>query len=225
MTPSMEPLITVTQARLRAAIDRSTYNQSSLAKAIGVTQGTIGQILSGEIKKSKHLPDIADALGVGLDWLMGKDVERAGLDIDDAGDDDRERVQIMEIDVGYGMGGGTFIDGYIDGVPRDFDPGWLEAITQSPPSMLFIAKGIGDSMMPTLLDNDLLVVDRGQTTITQQDRIWAVTYGELGMVKRVRRRADGTYLLMSDNPLISAIEAVAGEMHVVGRVVFIGRKA
>lgn len=155
---------------------------------------------------------------------MGKDVERSGL-LAEADDNERPRVQLMEIDVGYGMGGGTFMDGYIDAVPRDFDAGWLETFTRSPPSALFIARGIGDSMMPTLLDNDLLIVDRGQNRISQQDRIYAVSYGDLGMVKRVRRRADGTYLLMSDNASIAPVEAVEGEFSVIGRVVFIGRKA
>ncbi len=216
--------IPITAARLRAVLDRSSLNQSTLAKAIGVTQGTIGQILSGEIKKSKHLPDIADTLGVGLDWLMGKDLERAGLSstYDEV---ERPRVQLMEIDVGYGMGGGTFMESYVDATPRDFDAGWLEDITRSPATSLFVARGVGDSMMPTLLDNDLLIVDRGQNRISQQDRIYAVMYGDLGMVKRVRRRPDGMYLLMSDNPSISPVEASQEEFSVVGRIVFIGRKA
>jgi phage repressor protein C with HTH and peptisase S24 domain len=122
------------------------------------------------------------------------------------------------------MGGGAFIEGHVEAVPRDFDAGWLADITRSAPELLFVARGIGDSMMPTLLDNDTLLVDRGQRQILQQDRIWAITYGELGMIKRVRRRPDGKYLLMSDNPQISEIEALQDELHVVGRVVWIGRK-
>src|SRR3546814_11777538 len=32
----------------------------------------------------------------------------------------------------------------------------------------------------------------------QQDRIWALAYGDLGMIKRVRRLPGGTYRLRSD---------------------------
>jgi len=206
--------------RLKLAMLAKRTNQSQLAVTVGVSQGAINQILSGMTKKSKHLPDIARALDVPLDWLMGNDIGPGEVIVASDG----ERVRLMEVDVGYGMGGGTFIEGHIDAVPRDFDAGWLADITRSAPELLFVARGIGDSMMPTLLDNDTLLVDRGQRRITQQDRIWAISYGELGMIKRVRRRPNGTFLLMSDNPQISEIEAIEDELHVVGRVVWIGRK-
>lgn len=44
------------------------------------------------------------------------------------------------------------------------------------------------------------------------------------MIKRVRRTPQGSYLLMSDNPTISPIEAVDGELAVLGRVIWIGRR-
>src|SRR3546814_6315379 len=37
-----------------------------------------------------------------------------------------------------------------------------------------------------------------QKDIGQQDRIWALAYGDLGMIKRVRRLPGGTYRLRSD---------------------------
>lgn len=218
MATDNEPLTIAERLKLGMLAKRT--NQSQLAATVGVTQGTINQILSGLTKKSKHLPDIARALDVPLDWLMGADVSPGVV----TADGDRERIRLMEVDVGYGMGGGSFIEGHIDAVPRDFDAGWLADITRSAPELLFVARGIGDSMMPTLLDNDTLLVDRGQRRIMQQDRIWALSYGELGMIKRVRRRPNGTYLLMSDNPQVSEIEAIEDELHVVGRVVWIGRK-
>lgn len=207
--------------RLMEAMYKTETSQSELARAIGVTQGTINQIISGKTRKSKHAPEIAKALGVTLEWLNGENVPsgitRHAREVD--------FVQLTEVDVGYGMGGGTFIEEYGERNPRVFDPTWLQEITRSPPEMLFIARGIGDSMMPTLLDNDVLIVDRAQRRITQQDRIWAVTYGDLGMVKRVRRMPDGRFHLMSDNPAISVIEAVEDEISIVGRIVWIGRKA
>src|SRR3546814_1019650 len=37
-----------------------------------------------------------------------------------------------------------------------------------------------------------------QKDIGQQERIWALAYGDLGMIKRVRRLPGGTYRLRSD---------------------------
>ena len=206
--------------RIKETMARRAISQSELARRIGVTQGTVNQILGGKTERSKYLPDIARVLDVSLEWMMGEDVPPGTViktrEID--------YVQLAELDIGYGMGGGSFLEGMPGEEPRIFDPTWLREITRSPPEMLFVARGIGDSMMPTLLDNDTLIVDRGQRMLTQQDRIWALSYGELGMVKRVRRQPNGTFLLMSDNPAISPIEASEDELHIVGRVVWIGRK-
>lgn len=206
--------------RMMEAMYKRELSQSDLARATGLTQGAINQIISGKTRKSKYAPDIARALGVSLEWLNGEDVPsgiRGTVEHVDF-------VQLTELDIGYGMGGGTFIEEHADHNPRVFDPSWLREITQSQPELLFVARGIGDSMMPTLLDNDTLIVDRGQRRISQQDRIWAITYGELGMIKRVRRLPSGQFLLMSDNTAISAIEATADEINIVGRIVWIGRK-
>jgi phage repressor protein C with HTH and peptisase S24 domain len=206
--------------RLLEAMEKRGFSQSDLARAIGVTQGTINQLISGRTAKTRYAGEIARALQVSVDWLNGHDAP-SGLQVKMP---DVDFVQLTELDIGYGMGGGTFIEEYGDHTPRVFDPSWIRDVTRSPPEMLFLARGLGDSMSPTLLDNDIVIVDRGQRTLTQQDRIWAVTYGELGMIKRVRRRPDGTILLMSDNTTVPPIEASAGEVNIVGRIVWVGRK-
>lgn len=213
---------TITGERLIEAMRARGISQSELARRTKLTQGAIYQIITGATKKSAWLPDIARELGVPLDWLQGSAADETATEHEQRTD----TAEIIELDIGYGMGGGTFIEEQnAEQVRRAFDLGWLRDVTRSPPQMLFLARGIGDSMMTTLLDNDTLMFDRGFRAINQQDRIWALTYGELGMVKRVRRRPDGVHLLMSDNPAISPIEAVDGEFNVVGRLIWIGRKA
>src|SRR3546814_15796956 len=44
----------------------------------------------------------------------------------------------------------------------------------------------------------LSLLTQPQKDIGQQDRIWALAYGDLGMIKRVRRLPGGTYRLRSD---------------------------
>ena len=79
-------------------------------------------------------------------------------------------------------------------------------------------------MMPTLLDSDLLLVDRSQDTLKQSDRIWVIMVGEVGMVKRVRVQPSGNLLILSDNENVPPMEAVDGEAVLIGRVVAIVRK-
>jgi phage repressor protein C with HTH and peptisase S24 domain len=77
-------------------------------------------------------------------------------------------------------------------------------------------------MTPTLTPAALCLVDQAQTDVREQDRIWALEYAGMGMVRRVRRTAGGRYRLLADNPVVSDIEAGADEITVLGRVVWRG---
>lgn len=46
------------------------FTQASLAKFVGVSQGTIWKIMTGKSQRSKYLPDIAKALGVSVSELI-----------------------------------------------------------------------------------------------------------------------------------------------------------
>jgi transcriptional regulator with XRE-family HTH domain len=69
--------------RLRAAMKAAGFNQPALARAASrarapVSQQVVQHLLSGRNGTSKHLPAIAGALSVSLDWLAtGKDRGRA----------------------------------------------------------------------------------------------------------------------------------------------------
>ena len=58
-----------TADRLAKAMAARSISQKKLARAAGCSQVTISKILSGDIKESRLLPDIASALGVSHDWL------------------------------------------------------------------------------------------------------------------------------------------------------------
>lgn len=131
---------------------------------------------------------------------------------------------IPKLDLDFALGGGAFVDGDVGTTLVPFRSDWLDRLARYLPADLFLTRGDGDSMMPTILDEDDVIVNRADNVITKQDRIWALGYGHLATIKRVRRMADGRFLLMSDNPNVSPIEAVEGELHVVGRVVWIGRR-
>jgi len=131
---------------------------------------------------------------------------------------------VEEVDLALGMGGGTTDDApeSMGLVPFKLD--WLRGLHQGAIESLRVVRGRGDSMQPTIHDGDTVLIDLAQKRIDDQDRIWAVYWGDLGMIKRVRQTPRGSYMLLSDNPVVSPIEAVDGEMHVLGRVVWIGRR-
>lgn len=138
--------------------------------------------------------------------------------------DQLDAVLLPEIDVGYSMGGGADISDFpvVQMVP--FSRSWLASLTNSPAGDLFVARGEGDSMMPTILDQDIVIIDRGQRQMRHQDRIWALVYGGFGMLKRLRGLPDGTLQINSDNPAVTPIVASEGEAFLIGRVVAVVRR-
>lgn len=74
----------------------------------------------------------------------------------------------------------------------------------------------GDSMQPTIVPGDRLVVDRGDTRLTRTG-IFVVRRGDELLVKRVRREG-AALLLLSDNADYAPIRCNAEEAAVIGRV-------
>ena len=135
-----------------------------------------------------------------------------------------DAVMVPEVQVGLSMGGGSVIEDWpvVQMVPMSRS--WLRGLTTSAPDQLMVARGDGDSMMPTILDQDLVIIDRAQNTPRQQDRIWALTYGGWGMIKRLRALPDGSLQINSDNTAVSPIVAFDGEAVIIGRVVGVVRR-
>ncbi|MEY4055645.1 MAG: hypothetical protein RL519_980 [Pseudomonadota bacterium] len=175
----------------------------------------------------KHAEAFAEVLGVPAKWLVkGGDLERS----DESAEAEIELqakemglALIPQLELGYSMGGGSIFSDYRHIGFMPFQRDWLRSLMRGGFADLFVARGAGDSMTPTLLDGDVVLIDTSQKRIDQQDRIWALSYGDLGVIKRVRRLPGGSYSIMSDNPNVSPINATDEEMHVVGRVVWAGR--
>ena len=86
------------------------------------------------------------------------------------------------------------------------------------PSQLSAIAVTGDSMEPTLRDGDEILVDRSRRTLS--DGIHVVRTGDALLVKRLDTGRPGAIGLISDNPAYRAIELPAGEVEVIGRVVW-----
>lgn len=64
------------RVRLKAAMDAKNLSQAELAKRIGIVQSAISQILSTDrLPRVEILVKLADELGVGLDALLGRQID------------------------------------------------------------------------------------------------------------------------------------------------------
>ena len=212
--------------RINQRLKSLGISQSQLARAVGVSQATIAGLVSGRSAGSKHLHEIAKTLRTTPAYLSGE------VDNPDEGyippptpallAEQLDLVQVPEIDLKFGFGA-TNLEVPVTRVARHFSRAFIRQYTHASPDQLYFAHGTGDSMMPTLLDSDLLLIDASERDLRVADKIWAVAYCGAGMIKRLRPTRDGVRIL-SDNPNVPDDTAYDGELHILGRVVGIVRK-
>ncbi|WP_298165464.1 XRE family transcriptional regulator [Novosphingobium sp.] len=132
-------------------------------------------------------------------------------------------VAVRELDLAFGMGA-TFLDVPVTERVRYFPREWLRQFTRAAPEHLAWVQGVGDSMTPTLLDSDTLLLDLSKRSLSMSDQIWALSYCGLGMVKRLRPTPEGGLRLLSDNQAVPEETSHDGEVELIGRVVAFTRK-
>lgn len=214
--------------RLKWAREQAGFAKASdFAKRYGYNSTTYRAYENNQNGFAKLAHEFGERLSVDAKWLMrGGDL--GGVLGTEGGALAQQAKEmglslIPELELGYSMGGGSVFADYRQKGFVPFQRDWLRSFMRGTFADMFVARGAGDSMTPTLLDGDIVLIDTAQKRIDQQDRIWALSYGDLGMIKRVRRLPGGTYRIMSDNAAVPALEATDDEMYVVGRVVWIGR--
>lgn len=106
-----------------------------------------------------------------------------------------------------------------------FPPNYLEKLTRSNPKNLSIISVKGDSMEPTLHDDDIVMLDFSKRDLNF-DGLFVLRFGETLHVKRVARSSKREHVkIISDNRGVYPPEDVhIGEVEVVGKVIWKGGK-
>lgn len=107
-----------------------------------------------------------------------------------------------------------------------FDRTWLQQISGGKSESLSIVRVKGDSMAPTLLDGDDILVDRLDGNARVREGIYVLDRDDTLLVKRVGLGPSaGRLHITSDNPAYpSWPDCNAAEVRLVGRVVWSGRQ-
>ncbi len=214
------PLSSPAGLRLRSERERLGYSQRAFATDARVSKNSQLAYEAGTSPITLDYLEQVEKLGVDVSYVVQgrRSSEGAGPKVPPPTPSADDVVEVAEIDLRYGMGS-TFLDTHIEAETRSFSRGWLRSITESPPEVLFWARGQGDSMEHTIKDGEIVLIDRGQNTIRNGDLIWAFAFGDFGMIKRLRPMPDGSVKILSDNQSVPPEIAVDGELHIVGRVI------
>lgn len=244
MEDSATPLQKLIRALVEAAPEKRDFYDKILQKKLNTTGKPLYDIDRGKSKTPK--PPIVDAIAdlfhqptsIFNDAIRGKDVEpvprpkpearprpshpEMPVARDISADDDT--IEITSLDLSYSMGPGTELESYIEEEPIRFDPVFLRRVTRAPFNRLKLARGVGDSMFPTLLPGDVVMIDTTQNRLTMSDRVYAVALHGAAAIKRLRLEKDRRILVVSDNPHVDNYAIDEDDVIVHGRVVWFGRE-
>ena len=219
--------------RIRERLELLGRSQGWLAREVGLSSQAISKMVNGGTEDSPKLFQIARALRTTPEYLTGESDDPSLQAVVEhrttyrarprLSDNDSDIVEIAEIELNFGLGE-VVMDELPEPKMRSFSRAWLRQITTSAPDQLYWARGKGNSMEPTIGDGDIILIDRSQQTLDYADLYWAIAYGHVGMVKRLRPMPDGSVKILSDHASVPPEVAVDGELNIFGRVIAVVKK-
>ncbi|MEM7018949.1 MAG: S24 family peptidase [Pseudomonadota bacterium] len=217
---------TVFQNRLRI-IAKNLGSQRVLAEKIGVTERTIAAYASGETEpKAQTLSQIAKAGNITLEWLInGGDFLATGQGNSNPEADNQRFVPIPRYDARLSAGAGAWNDDnatLLDYI--HFTHEFLQKkLGRTNIEGLVILDAVGDSMEPTINNDDLVMIDRNAEGAS--NGIYAFVLRDTAHIKRFTFLANGGLKISSDNKEYESETLSPDEsdtLHIIGRAIWRG---
>lgn len=213
------------QGRLIWLREGRKLNMQEAAQALGIPYRTYQNIEYGRNKpNAENLVKFVDYFGCTYEWLLTGEgqpfslMDKKAMAPDFPPDD---FVFIRQVRGKISAGGGLSPDNAVD-LMLAFRKDWIKR--KGKPENMSLIKVQGDSMEPTLLSGDLVLVDHNKTTIAPQGGIYAISINHEIMIKRVQILfPEGCLRIISDNKQYEPIEAPVDQVRVNGKVMWYGR--
>lgn len=205
--------------RIKQRLDELGFSQQELATRAGVSQPAIFKLTSGRSQTTRKLLEIADALQCDAEWLskgisrsyaLGENTQSTSYDI-----------PIYDVQLSAGFGSVADDNGSYETLAV---PEQLLTMMGVSPANACIVKVKGDSMEPTLNNNESIVID---TSVTKplSNQLYAFEFeGDL-KVKRFVKEFSGYWNIKSDNKHNPAYQDQTIAQDNVDRLRIIGRVA
>ncbi len=100
---------------------------------------------------------------------------------------------------------------------------WLEQFGGA--KQLFVVRVEGDSMEPTLLLSDTLLINKNADTIGAGGGIFAINWNSMVLIKRLQMNPQTNEIIIkSDNPNYDSMVVKPNEIEIEGKVIWYGRE-
>ena len=233
-----------TKTGLFHAREARHMSRTELVKRSGVSKQQLSRLENGLIRlRLDHLKPFANALGYTPEQMLlwgrypgttGAHLESSDVLREDGGHDEPlgpSLGQVPELDIRAGMGGGGVAAREVRKDGKHADPlkseGWLFPTSfvreqlHTAAAHLLVLDTTGDSMTPTLMSGDRVIVDTGHKT-PSPDGLYAIRDSFEGIVVKrlqvMRSAAKPRVKIISDNTNHAAEEVPLNELEIVGKV-------
>ena len=223
--------------RVRECRRSRKWSQAELAKRASVSQVTISHVENNMSDQSKFLPQLASALGVSSEYLLsGKEyIEKNKGSLEDfvvigggtSGEipSKEEYCLIPKFSVSGSCGSGSIIDNVDIKGGLVFSQSWIAAQGLNEESLVVIS-AVGDSMYPTIENDQVLLVDTNDKVVRSSKIYFLCIDGEHHIKRLINMITH--WVVRSDNPdkqQYPDIEISSENMNLIqveGRVVWRG---
>jgi|SRR5690242_6142530 len=198
------------RAALAALITRSGTSRAALSRLLGRNPAYVQQFIARGSPRRLEERDrklLAAYFGVA-ETELGAEADASPA-----------AIPVPRLDIAASAGPGALVDAEPRLATLGLDPALLGRLSARPRDLSLI-RAAGDSMAPTILDGDELLVDRGDRRVGSSGAIFVLRYDGTLLVKRVSRHTGG-YRIASDNPAHAPFTTNAIEL--IGRVVWLSR--
>lgn len=188
---------------------------SAFARRLGVPVTTLSSLKSGTLPRIDTAAQIAGALDVSVDWLLGREANVSAVSKSKT-----DMIMVPVIDAQPSAGNGSIIEAEpVSGVialRRDL----VRSLGVSSAGALRVLEARGNSMEPTIRAGDLILIDTAIDRIIDES-VYIFRFGGALVVKRVRFSGSNSVELISDNGggIQHIPEADLPDLHAAGRVV------
>jgi transcriptional regulator with XRE-family HTH domain len=205
-------------------------SRSELVKRSGVSKQQLSRLENGLIRlRLDHLKPFANALGYSPEQILlwGKYPGTAGDQVESEGLRVTEQVPELASPSSSAADKSKLKKrkegSHIDLIKPDgwvFPAGFVREQLQASPKHLLVVEAEGDSMAPTVMPGEKIVVDVGHKT-PSPDGLYAIRDSFDNVIVRrlqlLRATRPSRVKIISDNPKHAAEEVVLGELEIVGK--------
>ncbi|MGH7780208.1 MAG: XRE family transcriptional regulator [Candidatus Binataceae bacterium] len=197
---------------------------AALARAIGVSNNTIYKWLQGDGQPNlSNLVGLSRAARVSVEWLATGRGAAAHEGAGTAETPGSGYTLMPRFDARGGTRGkpGLRNDQIVDSLALGNE--WVRTRLRTEPRNLLLLEIAGDSMAPTLNENDLAIVNLGEPRF-RHDAIYVLRHADELAVRRLQRRPDGKLIIKSDNPAYEPVVASRRTIAIIGSVIWSGTR-